>query len=413
VFIARAKREVDESLANGRLRSAALVAGAAASVGETLMPYHQIDDPTTLRRALDAVLLIEADLELSVLLRHVTEEACAMTGARYGALGVLDEGRAQLAEFITVGLEPDQEEQIGPRPTGRGVLGPLMANPAPLRLSRISAHQESFGFPDGHPPMTSFLGVPIKVRDDIFGNLYLTEKIGWGEFTREDEALVASLAVAAGIAIENALLHRQVQREAVTEDRERMARDLHDTVIQTLFAAGLSLQAMAESVQATALSDQLSTVASTIDMAIRQLRSAIYDLGLTGDERGLRARIVTLLRELTVVSGFAVHGSFEGLVDSVVSDAISENLLATIREAVTNVVRHAGATQASVRLSATRDECLLQVTDNGRGLGPRQEKEGGLGLNNMRRRAEKLHGSFKIESQIGGTVLTWRVPLCI
>ena len=124
------------------------------------MPHREIHDPATLWRVLDAVLLIEADLDLSVLLRHVTEEARAMTGARYAALGVLDETRTHLAEFITVGLERDQEEEIGERPTGRGVLGLLVANPEPLRLSHLSAHEESFGFPAGHPPMTSFLGVP-------------------------------------------------------------------------------------------------------------------------------------------------------------------------------------------------------------------------------------------------------------
>jgi GAF domain-containing protein len=132
-----------------------------------------------------------------------------MTGARYGALGVLDESRTHLVEFITVGLEPDQEEEIGARPTGRGVLGLLVANPEPLRLSHLETHEDSVGFPAGHPPMTSLLGVPIRVRDEVFGNLYLTDKVGWSEFTREDESLVKTLAVAAGIAIENAGLHRR------------------------------------------------------------------------------------------------------------------------------------------------------------------------------------------------------------
>ena len=232
------------------------------------MSGNTMSDPSTLRRVLDAVLLIEADLELPVLLRHVTEEACAMTGARYGALGVLDESRTHLAEFITVGLEADQEEEIAARPTGQGVLGLLVANPEPLRLSQLSAHEESFGFPPGHPPMTSFLGVPIKVRDEVFGNLYLTDKIGWNEFTREDEALVTSLAVAAGIAIENARLHQLVQEHAVSDDRERVARDLHDTVIQTLYGAGLSLQGIAGAAQATDVSDQMNAVAATIDDAI-------------------------------------------------------------------------------------------------------------------------------------------------
>jgi signal transduction histidine kinase len=197
----------------------------------------------------------------------------------------------------------------------------------------------------------------------------------------------------------------------VSDDRERVARDLHDTVIQTLFGAGLSIQQIAGAAQASDVSDQLAAVVSTIDRAISQLRSTIYELGLTGGELGIRARIISLLRELTIVAGFEVHNSFCGPVDSVISDPIAEHLLATVREAVTNVGRHAQASQASVRLSVDNDECLLQVTDNGRGLGPRESTEGGLGLNNMRRRAEKLRGSFEVRSQSGGTVLTWRVPL--
>ena len=374
------------------------------------MSGQEMDDPSRLRRVLDAVLLIEADLELPVLLRHVIQEACDMTGARYGALGMLDESRTHLAEFITVGLEADQEEEIGARPTGRGVLGLLVANPEPLRLSRLSAHEESFGFPPGHPPMTSFLGVPISVYDEVFGNLYLTDKLGRSEFTRDDESLVKALAIAAGIAIENARLHHRLQDLAVSDDRERVAHDLHDTVIQTLYGAGLSLQGIAGAAQATDVSDQVSTVAATIDEAIVQLRLTIYELGLTGGELGIRARIISLLHELTVVAGFEVHSSFRGPVDSVISEVIADQLLATVREAVTNVGRHARATQANVRLSVASNECLLQVTDNGRGLGSRESSEDGLGLNNMRCRAEKLHGSFEVRSQNGGTVLTWRVP---
>jgi two-component system, NarL family, sensor histidine kinase DevS len=175
-----------------------------------MAPHRAIDDPTTLRRLLDATLLIEADLDLPVLLRHVTEEACSMTGARYGALGVLDQERSALAEFITVGLDPDEEDRIGERPTGRGVLGLVVASPEPLRLAVLGSHAESFGFPSSHPPMTSFLGVPVKVRDEVYGNLYLTDKVGSSEFTDADESLVAALAVSAGIAIENARLHRMV-----------------------------------------------------------------------------------------------------------------------------------------------------------------------------------------------------------
>ncbi len=215
------------------------------------MPYHSIEDPAKLRRVLEAALLLEADLDLPSLLRHIVEEARSMTGARYAALGVLNHDGSALSEFVTSGVEPEQEKAIGPRPTGRCVLGLLISDPRPLRLTRIGDHPDSYGFPPNHPAMTSFLGVPLKVRDDVYGNLYLTDKVGWSEFTGDDEALVGALALAAGIAIENARLHAQVQQVAVLEDRERLARDLHDTVIQRLFAVGLSLQSLAGSPMAS------------------------------------------------------------------------------------------------------------------------------------------------------------------
>jgi signal transduction histidine kinase len=149
-----------------------------------------------------------------------------------------------LDEFITVGLEADEEARIGPRPTGKGVLGLLVADPVPLRLASIGDHPDSFGFPPNHPPMTSFLGVSVKVREDVYGNLRLADKIGWSEFTQDDVALVEALAPAAGVAVENARLHQQVQVAAVYDDRDRLARDLHDHVIQRLFGIGLNLQGL-------------------------------------------------------------------------------------------------------------------------------------------------------------------------
>ena len=334
-----------------------------------------------------------------------------MTGARFGALGVLDEDHSALAEFITVGLGPDEVAQIGTLPTGKGVLGVLIADPMPLRLARIDSHVESYGFPPRHPPMTSFLGVPIKVRDEVYGNLYLTDKVGWSEFTREDEALVGALAVAAGIAIENARLHQRVQEVAVHDERDRMARDLHDTVIQRLFGAGLRLQGIAGAVREADIARRMGAVVTEIDESITQLRSIIYALGLAGGERDIRAKIITLLRDLAEVVGFEVRSAFDGAVDSAISDEIAEHLLIIVREAVTNIGRHAHATEATVRVSVDADHCQLTVTDNGRGMGAGKTREGGLGLANMRRRAEKLRGSFNLESPpSGGTSLTWRVP---
>jgi signal transduction histidine kinase len=376
------------------------------------MPHHSIQDPTTLRRILDAMLLIEADLDLPVLLHHLTQEAQSMTGARYGALGVLNDDRSGLSELITVGLDANQEERIGPRPAGRGVLGLLIAHPAPLRLAQLGSHAESSGFPAGHPPMTSFLGVPIKVRDEVYGNFYLTDKIGWSEFTNDDEALVGALAVAAGIAIENARLHRRAQDMAVYDERDRLARDLHDTVIQRFFAAGLALQGIAAATKDAQISDRLNRVISDIDGSIRQLRSSIFALGLIGGEAGLRARLMSLLDELQIVVGFEVRSSFDGPVDSAISAELSGYLLTSVREGVTNVARHAHATAVAVQLAVVDGQCQLQIIDNGRGMNAERSTEGGRVLVNLRRRAEQLHGRLDIENRpTGGSVLTWRVPL--
>jgi signal transduction histidine kinase len=374
------------------------------------MPYHSIEDPIKLRRILEAVLLIERDLDLSALLRHVIEEACSMTGARYGALGVLNDDKTALDEFVTIGLEPDQVAKIGPLPTGKGVLGVLIAEPGPLRLTDLGNHPNSYGFPPGHPPMTSFLGVPVKVRDEVYGNLYLTDKIGWSGFTKDDVVLVEALALAAGVAIENARLHQQVQVAAVYEDRDRLARDLHDHVIQRLFGVGLILQGLAA--RATGgISDGLQKQVNEVDEIISEVRATIYSLGMGGSSRGIRDDVIALVGELRDTVGFELAVSFDGAVDTAVTETIAEHLMATIREAVTNIERHAEATKATVALSANDGQCQLQVTDDGRGMDGKG-REGGLGLTNLRRRAEKLNGRFEVTgAPAGGTVLTWRVPI--
>ena len=375
------------------------------------MPYHSIEDPTKLRRVLEAILLIERDLELPALLRHVVDEACSMTGARYGALGVLNNDRTALAEFITVGLSPEDEKQIGARPTGRGVLGLFVSDPRPIRLAHLGEHADSYGFPPHHPPMSSFLGVPIKVRGEVYGNLYLTDKIGWSEFTGDDVALVEVLALAAGIAIENTRLHQQVQAVAVYEDRDRLARDLHDTVIQRLFGVGLNLQSLSGRARDD-MSEGLTAAVTEIDRVIERIRSTIYQLGMSDDDRGVRDNVTSTVRDLSSVVGFDVSVSFEGPVDAAISERVAEHLLATVRESVTNVGRHAHATRASVTLTVKDHNCTLTVLDDGIGLDESTTRQDGLGLNNLRHRAEKLGGTLHLESaEGGGTLFTWQVPL--
>jgi signal transduction histidine kinase len=372
-------------------------------------PLDKIEDPVKLRRLVQSMLLLEGELSLPIVLRHLVGEACSLVDARYGALGVLSENGSSLDQFLTVGLEPDEEFAIGPRPSGRGVLGTLIIEAKPLRLADLSQSPDSFGFPPGHPPMTSFLGVPVRVRGEVYGNLYLTDKKGAAEFSEEDEATAITLAMAAGVAIENARLHGVARDHTLTEDRDRIARDLHDTVIQRLFAVGLSLQGTARLVDRPEVASRIGDAITKLDETIRHLRTAIFNLEMTINEDGFRRMVFDLLHELTPVIGAVPHTTFTGLVDSAITGSIADHALATLREALTNVGRHANATNVTVTVAA-EDELRLVVVDDGRGMG--EAGADGRGLKNMRTRAERLGGSLELgTSREGGTRLIWRIPL--
>jgi signal transduction histidine kinase len=370
------------------------------------MPLHAIEDPSKLRRIIDAMLLIGTDLDLPQLLRHIVEEARAITGARYGAIGVLNSEGTALAEFITVGLEPEEEREIGKRPKGLGVLGLLISDPQTLRVSDVNVHPDRSGFPPNHPPMTCFLGVPVRVKDDVYGNLYLTDKVGWTEFTGDDAILVDALALAAGTAVQNARLVQEMKTNAVLHERDRVALDLHDRAIQRIFGAGLTLQSMAGAVRDEGLSERLASVIADLDDTIGEIRSSIFDLTVVDGTSGIRSQVTGLLREMGELLGFDVRVGFEGPVDTAISDDVAHHLLAIVREALTNVARHAGATEASVLLGVEGGRCRLRISDDGRGMGGTGTLGGGRGMHNMRRRTEELHGHLEVsDNGDGGTVL--------
>ena len=230
------------------------------------------------------------------MLRHIVESAVDLVDARYGALGVLDETGTGLAEFITVGhRRRSPPGASAPCPKGHGILGLLILEPKPIRLPDLHEHPDSYGFPPNHPPMKSFLGVPIRVRDQVFGNLYLTDKTTAEVFTDIDEELVVALAAAAGVAIENARLHLRVRELALLEDRERIARDLHDTVIQRLFATGLRLQGAARLAERPEVAERIIQAVDDLDLTVKHIRTAIF--GLEASRRaagGLRQRVLAL-----------------------------------------------------------------------------------------------------------------------
>jgi len=373
------------------------------------VPFADIEDPARLRRLLQAVLLLESDLALPALLQHIVEEACALVDARYGALGVLDP-QGGLSEFLTVGIDEETRRRLGPNPEGHGVLGLLILDPRPLRLADVAQHPDSVGFPPGHPKMTSFLGVPIQARDRVFGNLYLTDKQTAPEFSEDDEQVLTALAVAAGVAIDNARLHSEVAELQLWEDRDRIARALHDEVIQRLFATALSLQGTVRLAEQAEVAKRVQGAVDDLDDTIRRIRTTIFNLEARPTDAGTpRAQLLALAVEMAEPLGFEPPVVFTGPVDSAVTDDLLTDLLPTLREALSNVARHAGASSAQVEVTVT-DRVALRVTDDGAGLPA--SRRAGMGLANMVARAERRGGRFTAEAiPSGGTRVTWEVPL--
>lgn len=368
--------------------------------------------PSGLHELMDAVLAIGSDLDLPAMLRRIVESATGLVDARYGALGVLDETHTFLSEFITVGIDDEARAAIGELPHGHGILGLLIVDARPLRLPDIHAHPDSYGFPPGHPPMRSFLGVPVLVRGQVFGNLYLTDKRSAAEFSQADEDLVIGLAAAAGVAIENARLHARLNDMVLVEDRERIARNLHDTVIQRLFATGMSLQGSVSLVRADpeAAVGRIEEAVDDLDETVKHIRTAIFGLEAARPRRdGTRARILALVHQAIGALGFEPRVLLDGPVDTGMGELLAAELIATLREALSNVARHARATEASVEV-AFGDDVRLVVADDGVGP-PSADAPRGKGLANMAERAARLGGAMSLRAnQPRGTVLEWRVP---
>ncbi len=548
---------------------------------EVLNRMHGVlDEQDRLRLLLDAVVTMAADLTLDGVLTRIVTIARNLVDAQYAALGVLDVGHERrLRTFVHHGMTPVQVSEIGELPTGHGLLGLLIDDPRPIRLHEIAAHPASYGFPENHPPMKSFLGVPVRIRDRVFGNLYLTEKRGTGDFTTDDEAVVVALAAAAGVAIENARLYEEAaqrqhwlsataeitalladatadrdalqavadrarevaradmswivtgaeaealtlavvsgvetdavamrslsmqqslaslvvqsgeplsvrnltddpraldparalgwprlgpalvvplssgkrvegvlalawfpehaslfdvvdsampasfaeqaalaiqvararddqQRLAVFEDRDRIGRDLHDLVIQRLFAVGLSLQGAGRRVADSDVGARLAQAVDDLDDTIKDIRRTIFALGSLGDSADIQAEVSRIVDRAAETAKFRPALRFDGPVRSLISDDVAPDILAVLREALSNASRHAEARSVDVLLSAAGEQIALTVADDGRGIAA-DVVESGLG--NMRERAEKHGGTLSVSSTAGrGTTLTWSVPL--
>lgn len=524
-----------------------------------------------LRSLLEASRTVSSELELPVVLRTIVAAAVELVGSRYGAIGVIAPD-GSLAQFIHVGVSEELAQEIGHLPEGHGLLGALIEDQESIRLEHLRDDPRSSGFPAHHPPMESFLGVPVRVRGEVFGNLYLTERAD-GPFSAEDEELLTALAATAGAAIDHARLFDESQRRqrwsaasaevtsallseetddslgiladrvaqladaelvcvalpaegtmmsivaargplaatyidgafdaegtvagqahqngqpvmsdteslsridprvvlgptmaipftsagappgvltvsrgrgraaftsadlemaadfagqasvaltlaagradrarlAVLEDRGRIARDLHDHVIQRLFGAGLSLQAAAAGIQDAAVRARVAQQVDVLDAAIAEIRTAIFTLNIV-ESAGtplLRHRVLDVVAEMSDMFDESTHVTFSGAVDLMIDAGLADDVIAVVREGLTNVARHAGAEHSAVSVALTSEAVSIEITDDGRGVPESALRSSGTA--NLESRARERNGTFRLASRdSGGTVLAWRVPL--
>jgi signal transduction histidine kinase len=373
------------------------------------MPHRKITSQDRLYALIDAMLLIEADAELGTLLARIVTEAADLVGARYAALGVVDADGTGLREFITAGVSDEQRSAIGDLPVGHGLLGRVITEGTVIRVEDLHADPHAVGFPSNHPVMTTFLGVPVRTGSGaVYGNLYLCDRADGLAFTDEDEAVVEALGRAAGLLIDEAELRLQLRELTLLEERARLARDLHDVVIQRLFAVGLSLQATAGADLPEDVRRRITTAIDDLDATVREIRTTIFEISRDRSPAaaGVRSQLLDLVDEVATRLGLPVTVEFSGPVDVTVGPLCADHLVRAARELLTNVVRHAHASRASLKLVVADGAARLEVADDGIGTSP--DHTFGYGLRNLAERAEEVGGTCTVTPGAeGGTLVTW------
>jgi len=366
-------------------------------------------DVTRLSALSDAVMDVAKGEDLKTSLNRLIQNAVLITDCTYGALGSIT-ADGTLEDFTFVGMSDETADEIDTFPEGKGLLGHLLAVPEPLRVSVISEHPSSVGFPKGHPLMSGFLGVPIRIRDELYGSIYLTQKRNGKSFTEEDEKLVVVLASAAGVAIDSYRGHIAQNQVVILAERERIARDLHDLVIQRLFASGISLHSIeSEPSLSTEVQGKIQSVLDNLDSTVQQIRTTIFALLDEHPIADLRTLIMSEVASLSATAGFQISYSFLGPIDTVIGEDLSSQVIPVIRELITNAIRHADANAIDLVVLANQTYCEIRVVDDGKGYIPGERKSG---LLNLERRALARGGEFEIlGNTVSGTRTMWRVSL--
>jgi signal transduction histidine kinase len=368
-----------------------------------------------LRRLLDVALALGAERRTEPAMRTVLAAARDLAGAKYAAIGVPD-GIGGFALFLTSGIDAETWDRIGSLPRTHGILGELLCRPETIRHSDITADRRFGYYPRHHPVMRTFLGVPIIAGGEILAELFLAEKEGGGDFTDDDQRLVEMLAAHAALAVVNAQLHERARELSIVEERTRIARDLHDSVTQTLFSLSLVTESAATLAGAQAeprLTNQLDQLRQLSRTALEEMRALVETLrGTDVDREGLETALnkrVDLLRAVhDVPITLEIRGSLPQRAES-----LTREVLKIANEALANALQHADAAKIALTLDGDATRLRLTVTDDGSGfdLAETVKRSRRLGLSSMRERAEALGGTLRIESEPGaGTTVRLEVP---
>jgi signal transduction histidine kinase len=414
---------VEQPLEGGRLwvdgspSAAEELAVAVRSAVAAARAHLRAENAEAHLAALDAAVRgIGGVLSTERVLQLIVDRVRELADAEYAALATVAAGGGVEA-FLTSGIDPEAHRRIGRPPQGRGLLGLIIRENRSFRIDDIRSDPRSYGFPPNHPPMRSFLGVPIEVRGGTVGNLYLTNKRGSAAFSTEDQELVERFARHAGIAIENARLHERVQQLAVVEERERIGRELHDGIIQRIYAVNLMLDEVPELVARAPdeAADRVDRAIDSLNAAIGEIREFIYILRPPGEAAGdLGASLQALAGELRLHAPVPVEA--DTVAGRPLGGATVREVLGIVREAVSNALRHAGASVVRIRLRSVPDGLRVSVEDDGRGFDPAAAARPGrgrrLGLANMRERAEGIGATLEVRSTPGsGTRIILTLPV--
>jgi signal transduction histidine kinase len=375
-----------------------------------IVSYRNISNPVELRALIDSILALVGELDLDSALNQVVKSAADLVGTKYGALGVLDDSGEGLSQFFPYGVSEEVKNSIGSLPQRHGLLGVMIKDLKPVRLSNVLQDRRHSGFPEGHPVMKSFLGVPIVIAGKAYGNLYLSDKLDGTDFNDSDEKLLEAFAKAASIIIEKAKLNERLKHLSVVEERERIARSLHDNVIQRLFAIGIKMQSKISQIEPEHLRNLFEDSVNEIDEVIHDIRKTIFAIDQSAllSGRDLLTEIDKIIENFEMSSDIRFTVTHSGNLNTILDGSKFDHIVCIAREVITNAVKHSRAKNVSVSVFIS-DEIELSVTDDGIGFDADKDYTG-KGIKNIKTRASLSNGKLTIDRLNGkGTHVVFTV----